>query len=177
MGVFVIFMCKEKSEMLARVDELQQALVEGFARIEARLSNGTEFVLLLSEVLDAQKQKILRSQTLELQRSVADKWHARIRSDSILRSPHRKILECLLVEYDFERQMFQEVNFSRLVEKARIGKSMANRYLEFLEGRGYVEKRTDGYRVYFRLAEKFLCNEPEFDSVDGKYLASRGRHK
>jgi len=75
----------------------------------------------------------------------------KIRNDKDLRFPHRKILEFLLGQYDFEKKEWREVNFSRIVREARIGKNKAKSYLTLLETKGYVEKREDGYKKWWRV--------------------------
>ena len=66
------------------------------------------------------------------------RWHERIRNDVELRFPHRKILDVFLGQYDFAHAQFRELQYSRLVKHARIGKSKANTYLGLLEQKGYL---------------------------------------
>ncbi len=69
----------------------------------------------------------------------------------MLQYPHRKILDFLTGEYDPANKRFKESHFSRLVKEARLGKNMAKEYLGLLERKGYIERRTDGYRKYFKI--------------------------
>jgi len=69
-----------------------------------------------------------------------------------LRFPHRKILEFLAGQYDYEKKQFKEVMFSTLVKECKLGKNKAGDYLEDLENQGLVKKRSDGYRVWYRIS-------------------------
>ena len=86
-----------------------------------------------------------------LHEQLVNEWSAKIRADSELRYPHRKLLDVLLLEFDATEGAFQGIHFSRLVKSARVGKNMAKRYLTLLEARGYVQKRSDGYRVFYAI--------------------------
>ena len=75
-----------------------------------------------------------------------------IQKNPALRFPHRKILDFLSRQYDYEKKEFQEVNQSTLVRECRLGKNMAKEYLRDLEVKGLVKRRSDGYRVWCRIA-------------------------
>ena len=76
---------------------------------------------------------------------------ARISVDPDLRFPHRKLLDFLVGEYDYNKDQFEEVNFSRLVKECKVGKNKAQGYLSVLEQKGFVVRRDDGYRIFFRI--------------------------
>ncbi|CAB1062171.1 hypothetical protein D1BOALGB6SA_6947 [Olavius sp. associated proteobacterium Delta 1] len=59
-----------------------------------------------------------------------------------------KILNHLAAQYDFNKGIFMEVDFSKLVKECRIGKNKAKDYLDLLVKKGRIESRSDGYRVY-----------------------------
>ncbi len=67
------------------------------------------------------------------------------------RFPHRKILEYLARQYDYEKKAFKEVNYSTIVRECRLGRNKAREYLDFLQRKGLIVKRRDGYRVWFSL--------------------------
>lgn len=75
----------------------------------------------------------------------------RIREDKELRHPRVKILNHLAAQYDFNKDLFMEVNFSRLVKDCMIGKNKAKEYFDLLIKKDLIESRTDGYRVYYRM--------------------------
>ena len=85
---------------------------------------------------------------------VLSQWSARIRADKVLGYPHRKILDVLLGEYDPGKEAFRPICFSKLVQAARVGKNMAKGYLTLLEARGYIDRRSDGYRVFYALRQQ-----------------------
>lgn len=82
---------------------------------------------------------------------IMEALHKRIRDDRELRHPHVKILNYLAGQFDYENSRFEEVNFSKVVRECRIGKNKAKEYLDLLIGKGLIESRTDGYRVFYRV--------------------------
>ncbi|MFQ5787153.1 MAG: hypothetical protein ACE5H1_04155 [Thermodesulfobacteriota bacterium] len=138
---------------------METEILDRLGRIETLLALGSEPFAFYADALEAYRKRVLKGQSEESQRHVIDKLRERFALDKELRFPHRKILDSLLSHYDFKKGAFQEIHFSALVEKARIGKSVANRYLSFLESRGYIQRRTDGYRVYFKIAEERFNEE------------------
>lgn len=83
--------------------------------------------------------------------AIKEKLNAKIRQDRSLRYPHRKILEYMMEQYDFQHNRFREANFSRIVKECRLGKNKAGEYLSLLVERGYLGKRSDGYRIWYRI--------------------------
>ena len=77
--------------------------------------------------------------------------HQVVQKNPELRFPHRKILDFLSKQYDFEKREFREVNLSTIVRECKLGKNIAGEYLKDLEGKGLVKRRSDGYRVWFRI--------------------------
>jgi len=45
--------------------------------------------------------------------------------------------------------IFREAHFSKIVKECRLGKNKAREYLDFLVERGYINRRPDGYRVWY----------------------------
>lgn len=122
----------EYVEFRSRLIRIEKRLTDGFRRLE-----GYSF----------QRYGV----TLSAHDKMLSQWSARIRADKTLRFPHRKILDFLLGEYDSAKDEFNEIHFSRLVKASRVGKNMAKGYLAVLESKGYIDRRTDGYRVFYAL--------------------------
>jgi predicted transcriptional regulator len=59
--------------------------------------------------------------------------------------PHKKILDFLIEQYDYEKDNFKKVHFSKIVKECRIGKNKAKEYFDFLIKKGLIDTRTDGY--------------------------------
>lgn len=101
--------------------------------------------LLINHGISGFKEKILTEHKV----LPPEKLNSKIRKDKSLRFPHRKILEYLSEQYDYQSNEFHEVHFSKIVQKCRLGKNMAKAYLDFLVKKGYLGKRGDGYRVWY----------------------------
>ena len=138
-------------EILERVSSLKRTIDERLGRIEAALEAGIEPARIFSDGLKAYRERTLREELGGRRITAEDRLRHRVRQDSNLSFPHRKILDCLMEKYDLSLEQFQEVHFSKLVREARVGKNRAKAYLSLLEQKGYVEKRDDGYRIFFRL--------------------------
>lgn len=149
-----------ESEILQRVAVIERSIREGLQRIEQQLSRGSETFAFYSEALGQYRNRILKEQGEEFQRGIIDRLREKFCLDKELRYPHRKILDFLLSRYDFQTGHFQEVIFSELVDGARVGKGTAKQYLTLLGAKGYIVKRSDGYRIYFKIAQE--------DFTDGK---------
>ena len=133
--------------------DIEQTLSQNLRDIQNKLDIGRETFLFVNEGLKAYEQRKLKDCQLSPNNSMLNKLYDKIRNDKDLRFPHRKILEFLLGQYDFEKNQFREVHFSRLVIEARVGKNMAGSYLSLLEQKGYIEVRNDGYRKWCRVKE------------------------
>lgn len=136
-------------EVLQRIGQLENALSQRLHHIEERLTVSAEVFLLFSDGLKAHRDRYLKE--AQLSRSEPQQWLGKVQADKELRFPHRKILEFLLSQYDYERRQFREAHFSKLVGEARVGKNMAQTYLALLIQKGYVEERSDGYRKFYRM--------------------------
>lgn len=138
-------------QFFARFESFEALMKERLDRIEARIASNSEPADFFSEALKAYRGKVNAEFESEKKRSKLDRLSEIFRRDAMLRYPHRKILDFLLSQYDFRTESFKEVHFSRLVRESRIGKNMANTYLKPLEDKGYIERRSDGYRVFFKI--------------------------
>jgi len=116
-----------------RLDRIAVILAEGFTRLESQLSSSS------NNINSAPRNNPLAYNNRHL------------RHDKDLRYPHLKILDFLDGEFDSTKNEFKEVHFSKLVKESRVGKNMAKSYLSLLEQKGYIQKRSDGYRIFFKL--------------------------
>lgn len=130
-----------------------RAVSEQLTRIEEKLAAGGELFSFFSAALKAYRQN-----QLEIERT-PHMALARFAGDAELRFPHRKLLEALINLWDFEKATFGEIAYSKLVRKARVGKQAAREYLSLLLQKQYVEKRSDGYRIWYRLAHPGVSKE------------------
>ena len=139
------------AEILARVMRIEQTVADTLKHLDDRLRVGQESLHFLDEGLRVYREQSLEQARMSIRKQPVLEIAERIRHDAELRFPHRKILDVLLGEFDFVAGGFKELHFSALVKRARVGKSMAGIYLSLLEERGYVEKRSDGYRIFYKL--------------------------
>ena len=142
---------RSQSNLLKRMNQLEQTLVTRLSLIERKLTVAEEGFQLFSDGLDAYRKRWARTMQSSIAYSTSRKLGEKIRNDLELRFPHRKILECLAEQYDYENNRYTEINFSSLVKHACIGKNLAKQYLTLLEEKGLIERRDDGYRVFYRL--------------------------
>ena len=153
--------CHGKSHMTT--EYISGDMADRLASIDNRLTQGLELLQslvsasaglhLVNDALNAYKDQCFKE--ADAQKTIQDTWIRKISADNELTFPHRKILEFLLNQYDYQTQQFKEVHYSKLVRDARLGKNKAKAYLDFLTAKNYIEKRNDGYRVLYK-----LCNQP-----------------
>lgn len=137
-------------EILERLASVEEQLLQGLNRVEHKLTKNTDVFQFFQDGLSAYKDRHLeQAETDNLQA----KWLAKITSDNELRYPHRKIVDFLLSQYDSHNRSFKEVHFSKLAKEARVGKSNTRTYLSLLERKQLIERRHDGYRIFFRIRE------------------------
>lgn len=136
------------SAVLERLERIERILTEGLTAMNTRLNSAAPVIGLFNDGLEAYRTRLLHENRLG---RIRQELLARISTDRTLRFPHRKILDFLLGEYDYNREQFTEVTFSRLVRECRVGKNRAQGYLSLLEQKGFVVRRTDGYRIFFKL--------------------------
>lgn len=140
-----------ESEILQKVSGIERSLRESMERIERKLSAGEEPVSFFADALQLYRQKHIKLLADDKHRTAIDRLRERFSLDAELCYPHRKILDSLLSRFDFQSGKFFEAHFSELVRQARVGKNRAQGYLALLEAKGYVERRNDGYRHFFRI--------------------------
>lgn len=110
-----------------------------------------EEFLFFKQGTEGYREKIIKKeQRLDIQ----EQLYKKIRADKELRYPHKKILNFLIEKYDFEKKCFGEINFSKLIKDCHVGKNMGKEYLEFLIEKGYLLKRSDGYRIWYKINDE-----------------------
>ena len=136
-------------EILQRVTKIENVLVDGLKRMQEQLDKAQPFFRFFDAGLSAYRNEIVKSNSNQLVAQLSE----RIRNDRELRFPHRKLLDFLLGQFDYSKQQFKEIHFSQLVKEARVGKNAAKAYLEFLEQKGYILRRSDGYRLFCKIRQ------------------------
>lgn len=80
-----------------------------------------------------------------------DKLLKRIKNDDSLTCPQKKILNYMSQMYDFRINEFKEVYQSQIIKACKLGKNMAKRYFFQLIDKGYIKRRDDGYRIWYKI--------------------------
>lgn len=138
-------------DILLGIERIERVVTEKIEPVRKQLEQRAEYDLVVKYGLEGFKDKIIKSCN-EKTAFDPQAWVIKtIQKDSSLRFPHRKILEYLSRQYDYEKKAFKEANHSAIVKECRIGKNKASKYLKHLEGMGCIEKRHDGYRVWYRI--------------------------
>ena len=78
----------------------------------------------------------------------------RINQDPVLGLPHWKILQYLSRQFDTSKCQPTEVHFSKIVRECRLGKNKAGEYLKTLADKGFINRRSDGYRVWYSMRKE-----------------------
>ncbi|MDA2934366.1 hypothetical protein MYX82_08480 [Acidobacteria bacterium AH-259-D05] len=136
-------------EILQRVMRIEDALQQ----------DGFQF---FNNALKAYKDSCLKETQISKRQILVNQYIKKCQLDKDLSYPHTKILNALLDQYNFSEHRFKEIHFSRLVREARLGKNKAKGYLSLLEQKGYIEKRNDGYRKFFKVRPHTFLNEKTF---------------
>ena len=136
--------------ILEKICSIESLVIQNKKMLDENLNINKKHELILSHGIVGYKEKFFGN---ENQREISEKekLYAQIRQDKSLRHPHKKILEFLIEQYDYEKGVFREVNFSKIVKECKVGKNAAKGYLEFLVERGYINYRTDGYRKFYMI--------------------------
>ncbi len=137
----------DQQHMLKKLEDVEQGIHLKLNQLEDRLKSGEELFQLVQDGLKAHKKRTTESQQVT-------QLHERIRHDKDLRFPHRKIAEFLTNQYDYHHKHFKEVHFNKLVAQTKIGKNKAGEYLDVLSKKGYIQKRTDGYRNFYKMHQE-----------------------
>lgn len=146
----------------------QQNLTQNLQSISERMNN-IEFIVQRNAEMLKKSLDIFAEQSLLLNHGIKgyidklglrnteksdnlERLRALVRADKSLRYPHRKIMNYLIEQYDYEKGVFREIHFSKIVKECRIGKNMAKGYLDILTEKGFLIFRADGYRKFFSVA-------------------------
>ena len=149
-GVRRIGCASGTGQILERLGRIEQSVAAIGAKLDQR-GPVHEVLGVFSDGLAAYRRRILDTNGRARVHDLRCQLVARMIQDQALGYPHRKIVERLLEQYDPTTGRFHETPFNRLVRIARVGKSRAKNYLALLERRGYVERRSDGYRTGFSI--------------------------
>jgi len=142
---------KPKKDIFERVNQLEQVLLNRINRLEELISVGKEGFEFINGGLKVCRDAMLKESQINAPDGPIAIWNKRIQKDKDLRYPHKKIMEALLEQYDYQQSQFKKTHFSQLVKDAKIGKNKANEYLQMLKNKGYVEQEKTPYRTFFRL--------------------------
>lgn len=138
-------------EMLERVKKIEENLSESIEPIRRHLEERYECNYVVRYGLEGFRERVVRLYS-EKRAFNPQAWLFQvIQKNPELRFPHRKILEYLSRQYDYEKKEFREVNLSAIVRQCRLGKNRVHEYLRDLEGKGLLQRREDGYRVWYKI--------------------------
>ena len=128
-----------------------QYVMEEIKPIKKQLEMNSEYDFIIKYGLEGFREKIIKSNKENLTFNPQTYIMQLIQKEPLLRFPHRKILEFLARQYDYEKKAFKEANFSTIVKECKIGKNKAGEYLKLLGEKNLIRRRDDGYRVWYRL--------------------------
>ena len=143
-------MVKRKGLSLEILEGIER-IEDSIGGIEKTVATGQEVLELFNQGLRLYKENLLKKAGISKRNKHLYEWSEKIRNDGDLRYPHRKILDFLSGQWDLSKNQFKEVHFSKIVKEAHVGKSKTNSYLSLLERKGYIQKRDDGYRRFFKI--------------------------
>ena len=143
-------------DILTGIQRIEKTISEKLDPVERYIEKKNEYDYVLKYGLEGFRERIIKSSKKNNENDTQEWLIHIIQRNPSLRFPHRKILEYLSKQYDYEKKRFKEVNFSTIVKECRLGKNRAGEYLELLEEKGIVKKRKDGYRVWYKLAAETI---------------------
>lgn len=143
-------------EIAGKLDRLENEINERLIRVERIIRRNEEGMQFLSDVLQCYKKRLCHKERRERQEATRSRISQKIRGDSELSYPHRKIIDALVERYDYQSNTFQKTHFTELVKAARIGRSRARTYLNLLLQKGYIVEQSDSYRTFFYINESLL---------------------
>ena len=142
---------KTAREWTSEIEICLNVLNEKLDRIAGLLEPADETFAFFRDGLFDYKERQFKH--LKVSQAPLATWFTLIQQDNDLRWPHRKLLDVLLRNYDYQSGQFIEVQFSGLVREARVGKNAAKSYLSFLMEKRYIIMRHDGYRKFYRMTQ------------------------
>ncbi len=132
---------------------MEELLTEHLRRLENRLKGGEDAFLLIRDGLQSYKERCLKEIVNTGGDATIQKWREKARIDGDLKWPHRKILDFMIGQYDYQKKQFKEKAFNEIVSGSKIGKNMAKEYLDFLSQKGYLQKRETDYRHFYYIRD------------------------
>ncbi len=154
----------KSNEIINRLKKMEGTLNSLEAKVllcadyyKSKIRQRDDYNVLINSGIDGLKEKIMKENLLMLM-----KHRVLFLKENLLkklRQPHRKIIDYLAYLHDTARGKYREVHFTKLVKDCRIGKNKANEYLRFLAENGLVERRDDGYRVWFKFSDQSACED------------------
>jgi len=134
-----------------KISSIENIIQENAELLKKSIRKGEEGHFFINHGIEGYKEKILNELKVSEKSNIKEKLLSTFCNDTTLRYPHRKILDFLIEQYDYQKGKFREIHFSRIVKECRLGKNKAKEYLEFLLKKGLIEYRTDGYRKFYKI--------------------------
>ena len=138
----------ERKNITTELIQINTTLGQGLAIIADRLCDIADRVGTRSSCEQNHDQDTTTSATPQRAAQIL----TRLRNDSGLRFPHRKIMDVLINCADPKSGDFAELNFSTLVKRARVSKGRASGYLSILKEKGLIQERRTPYQTFYRAA-------------------------
>jgi len=142
---------KKNGNLYHKIENIEYNILKNSEMLKESLSIGRQHQFVFENGIMGLRRKIIGDYKLKERSTPIEALYTQIRQDKALRHPHRKILDYLIDRFDYQAGSFREAHFSKIVKECRLGKNMAKQYLEFLISRGYLKKRSDGYRVWYSI--------------------------
>jgi len=143
-----------KKDIIKRVEKMEEVLAGRFNQLEDKLTTSEDAFLLIQDGLEAYKKRCLKDIVEAGGISKIHQWREKVRTDEELKWPHKKILDFMIGQYDYQKKQFKEKAFNEIVTGAKIGKNMAKEYLHVLQQKGYVDHKNTGYRHLYQIRDK-----------------------
>lgn len=138
-------------EILERIIKIENALSQGLNEVKETLNLGRDSFQFFTDGLNGYRERRIKEVEASKTQVLVGSYLEKFRKDKELSFSHRKILKFLVEQYDFQKKVFKEVHFSKLVKEAHVGKNVAKGFLELLEAKGYIQRRHDGYKTFFKI--------------------------
>lgn len=142
--------------IINKVDSIQKLEAEEINLLKKLAKKNEHKEYLISHGIEGFEKFIIENLEKTIKDDTTNRLYAVFMKDKDLSHPHKKVLLFLLDQYDYENNSFGSIHFSELVKKCKIGKNKAKEYLDFLTGKGFVDRVDDGYRVWYCISENHL---------------------
>ncbi len=145
--------------IISKIENIEELESEEIKILKDLSKNNEHKEYLISHGIEGFEKFITENLEKTIKSDTTGRLYAFFIKDKSLGHPHHKILSFLLEQYDYEKNVFESIHFSKLVKECKIGKNKAKEYLDVLVEKGYVQSHDDGYRVWYSIAEKHLPEE------------------